>query len=343
MNNINIEYLEKLISPYDLKNELNLKYEDMEFINESRKEINKNLNDSKGKMVVLMGPCSIHNYNETLEYANFIKEMKNKYKNILLIMRVYFEKPRTIKGWKGYLYDPLLNESNNIKLGLYNTRKLLIEITKMKIPIATEFLDTIIPQYIDDLISWGCIGARTVESQLHRQLASGLSMFIGFKNRTDGNIDIAINGMLSSREKHSFLGIDINGCASIIHTNGNKNNGIILRGSDTSDNINEDILNKTNKLLEKNKLNKCIIIDVSHGNTLINNKKDYKKQLDNINKIIELNKNFKYIKGIMIESNINEGKQNINDIPLKHGISITDGCINLQDSEKILIKINNII
>jgi 3-deoxy-7-phosphoheptulonate synthase len=342
MNNINIDFIEKLITPLELKNELNLKYDDIVFIENSRKKLYEYFNNNN-KQIIIVGPCSIHNYNECIEYAKFIEKSIKKYDNLFIIMRLYFEKPRTINGWKGYLYDPNLDNSNNIKSGIYNTRKLLLEITKMKIPIGTEFLDTIIPQYIDDLISWGCIGARTVESQLHRQLASGLSMFIGFKNRTDGDIKIAINGMLSAREPHTFLGIDINGKASIIHTNGNNNNCIILRGSSISNNINEETLIYTTNLLNSNGLNPNIIIDLSHGNSLENGKHNYKKQIENIDLIISLKKQFNNITGIMIESNINENKQNINNKPLKYGISITDACINIKQTDDIFIKLNSIL
>lgn len=341
MNNINIDFIEKLITPYELKNDLNLKYDDMIFIENSRRKLSEYLNNEKEKLIVIVGPCSVHNYNECIEYAKFIQESMETYKNLFIIMRLYFEKPRTINGWKGYLYDPNLDNSNNIKIGIYNTRKLLLEITKMKIPIATEFLDTIIPQYIDDLITWGCIGARTVESQLHRQLASGLSMFIGFKNRTDGNIEIAINAMLAAQNAHTFLGIDINGKASIIHTNGNNNSNIILRGSSKCDNINEETLINTTNLLNSNKLNSNIIIDLSHGNSLENGKKNYKKQIENIDLIISLKKKFNNILGVMIESNIYENKQDINNKPLKYGISITDACISIEQTKKILIKLNN--
>ena len=348
MNNININSLEKLSSPYDIKNNLNIIYEDSIFIQESRTNINKYLNKNNSnnnldnKLVLFVGPCSIHNYDECIEYAKFIKKSIKKYKNLFIVMRLYFEKPRTIKGWKGYLYDPLLDNSNNIKFGIYNTRKLLIEITKMRIPIATEFLDTIIPQYIDDLITWGCIGARTVESQLHRQLASGLSMFIGFKNRTDGNIDIAVNAMISAHEKHSFFGIDINGKAAIIHTNGNKNTALILRGSTSNNNINIETLEYSTKLLKKNNLNNNIIIDLSHGNTIHNGEKNYKKQIDNINLILSLKKQFCNITALMIESNINEDNQDINNKPLKYGISVTDKCINIDDTDDIFKLLNNL-
>ena len=165
MNNINIESIRKLITPYELKNELNLKYEDRQFIEDSRIKINNIINNRSDKMLVIVGPCSIHNYNECIEYAKKLKEMSDEFENLYVVIRIYVEKPRTVGGWKGFLYDPDLNETNNISDGLEKTRKLLLEITKLNIPIATEFLDTILPQYIDDLISWGCIGARTVKNQ----------------------------------------------------------------------------------------------------------------------------------------------------------------------------------
>ena len=194
--------------------------------------------------------------------------MLSEFVNIYIVIRLYVEKPRTISGWKGFLYDPDLNETNNISKGLEITRKLLIEITRLRLPIATEFLDTIIPQYIDDLVSWGCIGARTVESQLHRQLASGLSISIGFKNRTDGNIDVAINGMLSAKNAHSFLGIDMNGNASIVNTTGNNNTCLVLRGGNGKKNLYLDNILDVVKKLDIMKCNKNIIIDVSHDNSI---------------------------------------------------------------------------
>ena len=342
MNNININSIKKLKTPYEIKNEFNINYEDTLFINNCRNTINNILCGKSKKKIIIVGPCSIHNYEECLEYATMIKKYMAEFSNLYIVIRLYFEKPRTINGWKGFLYDPELNGSNKIDIGLSETRKLLIEITKMRIPIATEFLDTIIPQYIDDLISWGCIGARTVESQLHRQLASGLSMGIGFKNRTDGNKIIAINGMLSCKEPHSFLGIDINGCASIINTNGNKNTCIVLRGDCINgNNFNTSNIVETKLLLEKNNLNKGIIIDTSHDNTLCNGKKNFKQQIDNCKYISNEWKINQNIIGLMIESNINEGKQNIDNKPLKNGISITDGCINLNDTYNILIELNN--
>lgn len=343
MNNINIESIKKLETPYEIKNNYNINYDDILFINESRNTINNIINGNSNKKIIIVGPCSIHDYHQCITYAKFIQKCISEFSNIFIVIRLYFEKPRTIKGWKGFLYDPDLDNTNDISKGLIMTRKLLIEITKMRIPIATEFLDTIIPQYIDDLISWGCIGARTVESQLHRQLASGLSMAIGFKNRTDGNKDIAINAMLASKEKHSFLGVNINGRASIVNTNGNTNTCIVLRGDcNNGHNFDSENINITKKMLNEKNLNESIIVDVSHDNTLINNKKNYKEQINNVEIILNMWKsNDHTICGIMIESNINEDKQSINDKPLKYGISITDGCINIEDTYDLLKNINN--
>jgi len=343
MNNINIDSIKKLETPYEIKNNYNINYDDILFINESRNTINNIINGNSNKKIIIVGPCSIHDYHQCITYAKFIQKCISEFSNIFIVIRLYFEKPRTIKGWKGFLYDPDLDNTNDISKGLIMTRKLLIEITKMRIPIATEFLDTIIPQYIDDLISWGCIGARTVESQLHRQLASGLSMAIGFKNRTDGNKEIAINAMLASQEKHSFLGVNINGRASIVNTNGNKNTCIVLRGDCINGcNFDSNNINITKKMLNEKNLNQSIIVDVSHDNTLIDNKKNYKEQINNVEIILNMWKSDQHIIcGIMIESNINENKQSINDKPLKYGISITDGCINIEDTYDLLNNINN--
>jgi 3-deoxy-7-phosphoheptulonate synthase len=342
MNNINVDSITKLETPYEIKNTYNINYDDILFINNSRTIINNIIIGKNKKKMIIVGPCSIHNYEECIKYAEFIKKCIIDFPNIFIVIRLYFEKPRTVMGWKGYLYDPDLDNSNNIGKGLIETRKLLIEITKMRIPIATEFLDTIIPQYIDDLISFGCIGARTVESQLHRQLASGLSMAIGFKNRTDGNKEIAINAMLASKESHSFLGVNINGRASIVNTNGNKNTCIVLRGDCVNGvNFDEENITITENLLSSKKLNKGIIIDVSHDNTLENGKKNYKKQINNLESILNMwLKQKNNICGVMIESNLNEGKQSINDKPLQYGISITDGCIDTNSTYNVLNTIN---
>lgn len=335
MNNININSITNIISPKDLKLKYPINDNDIEFIENSRKTVKDIMKKTIKKKIIIVGPCSIHDYQLTIDYANFLKKMKEKYPKNMIIMRMYFEKPRTITGWKGFLYDPDINETNNIEKGLELTRQLLIEITKMKIPIATEFLDTIIPQYIDDLITWGCIGARTTESQLHRQLASGLTIPIGFKNSTSGDIEIAINASKSAAVSHSFLSVDENGKVSIVHTKGNQNTGIVLRGS-----------NKTGSNIMYNNINKHsnIIIDLSHDNTLKDGKKDFKEQINNVDVILQLLKNNTILNnnldGIMIESNIKSGNQPITS-HLEYGISITDKCLDLIDTEQIFQKCDN--
>lgn len=302
-----------------------------DFINESRKTIENILSGKDDRMLVIVGPCSIHNYVQAIEYAKKLHE--GKYKNLFIVMRVYFEKPRTCLGWKGLIYDPYLDNSNKIPDGLLIARKLLIELTKMKIPIGLEFLDTITPQYLADLVSWGAIGARTSESQVHRHLASGLSMPVGFKNLTDGNIIKAIEGAKSASYSQAFLGIDENGCSSCIETTGNQFTHIILRGGITP-NYNEDNIKNVSELLKKNNLNNNnkIIIDCSHDNS----EKNYKRQglVAVYTRRLHLTKKYP-ICGIMIESNINEGSQKIST-NLLHGVSVTDSCINIEDTFYLL-------
>lgn len=303
------------------------------FINESRNTIENILSGKDNRMLVIVGPCSIHNYDQAIEYAKKLHEVK--YENLYIVMRVYFEKPRTCLGWKGLIYDPYLDNSNKIPEGLLMARKLLIELTKMEIPIGLEFLDTITPQYLADLVSWGAIGARTSESQVHRHLASGLSMPIGFKNLTDGNVIKAIEGAKSASFPQAFLGIDENGQSSFIETIGNQFSHIILRGGTTT-NYNEDNINNVSELLDKNTLyglnkNK-IIIDCSHDNS----EKNYKRQglVAVYTRRLHLTKKYP-ICGIMIESNINEGNQKIS-ANLLYGVSVTDSCINIEDTFYLL-------
>jgi 3-deoxy-7-phosphoheptulonate synthase len=250
-------------------------------------------------------------------------------------MRVYFEKPRSRVGWKGFIYDPDLDDSFNINKGLELARKLLLELTQMQIPIGCEFLDTITPQYLSDLVSWGAIGARTSESQIHRQLASGLSMPIGFKNLTSGDYDKAIDGIMSAMYPHNFLAIDDKGIASHVITKGNKNSHLILRGGDQPNYDEEDII-KITKALEKEKINSGIIVDCSHGNS----QKEYNRQLlvaQYLNRLRYLNK---YpIRGIMLESNIDKGNQKIST-NMKKGVSVTDACIDFGTTNRLLMRLN---
>lgn len=332
IENINVDTLEKLSTPKELKNMLKIKKFDF------REDIINILNNVDKRFIVIIGPCSIHNTSEALDYAKKLSKLRKKYLDkLFIIMRVYFEKPRTTVGWKGLINDPDLDDSCNINKGLYISRKLMINISNLDLPIGCEFLDTISPEYICDLVSWGAIGARTTESQCHRQLASGLSMPIGFKNTTSGSIKIAIDAIKSGKNCHTFLGINEDGNASIIKTNGNDNCHIILRGGNGKTNYDEESIISTYEEMEKNGVKPNIIVDCSHGNS----NKDYRNQPKVVRNIIEqLKKSRKYIKGIMIESNIFEGNQKISD-NMKYGVSVTDSCISFENSELLLDELYN--
>jgi len=333
---INIDNIKTIPSPIDLINEYSLDENDTLFINDSREIIKNILLGTDPRLLVIIGPCSIHDTKIALEYANHVKEFQLRNPNLYIVMRVYFEKPRSRHGWKGFIYDPDLDETYNINKGLRLARELLVKLTKLKIPIGCEFLDTISPQYLSDTVSWGAIGARTSESQIHRQLASGLSMPIGFKNLTDGDYKKAIDGMISARYQHHFLAIDYNGNASHVTTKGNQYSHLILRGG-IEPNYYQDNIEEISIELRKEKINTGLIIDCSHGNS----QKEYIKQIlvaCSINKLILLNK---YpVRGVMIESNLFEGNQKLTK-EIKYGISITDGCIDINSSLNILSVLNS--
>ncbi|QJC37475.1 3-deoxy-7-phosphoheptulonate synthase [Enterobacteriaceae endosymbiont of Donacia thalassina] len=330
-----------LITPKELKDKLPISQEIKKQILNSRKIISNIISGEDHRLLIICGPCSIHNIDEAIEYSNFLKKTFSKVNNnIYLVMRVYFEKPRTILGWKGLINDPYMDKSFNINKGLYLARKLLIKLVKNNISLATEILDPNTLGYLDDLLSWIAIGARTVESQIHREIASLVTIPVGFKNNTDGNIFSAINAIQASAIEHHFISLDQNGKICIVDTKGNKNCHIILRGG-KKPNYDKFNLLKCEKALLKVKLKPKIMIDCSHGNS----NKDFKKQILVIESIIsQIKEGNNSIMGIMIESYINEGNQilNINNYKrLKYGISITDGCINLQTTKNILYKINN--
>ena len=327
MNNIRINNITKLISPINLINKYSITDDDKTFIQNARNNIVNILNKKIDKKLIIVGPCSIHDIKSAKEYCLFLKEEQKKYKNLYLVMRCYFEKPRTTIGWKGLIYDPLLDNTHNINLGLELARELLIFCIKNKVATSTEFVDSIVPQYIADLICWSAIGARTTSSQVHRQLASGLSMPVGFKNDINGNIDIAIDSIISANNEHSFMGINEYGVSSIVSTTGNNDCHIILRGGNNKPNYYEqDIFYTTCKLGNK-KLNQSVVVDFSHGNSL----KLHKKQIEvciNICNQLKTNNN---IVGVMIESNLVEGNQKVSDNMI-YGKSITDSCLNLDDT-----------
>ena len=329
----------KVPAPYELVNKHPINDEISKLVYGTRNEISQILHDKDDRLFVVVGPCSIHDPKSAIEYAERLTEESKKFnENLLLIMRVYFEKPRTTVGWKGLINDPDINETFNIAKGVEIARKLLIDIANLGLPAGTEFLDPISPQYVTDVISWGAIGARTAESQIHRELASGLSCPIGIKNGTDGGLKAAIDGIQAANHSHVFLGATKEADIAMLKTAGNIDTHIILRGGKTP-NYDKDSVENTLIALREAEVNESIMIDASHGNS----QKKFKEQIpviDSIsNQIIEGNKN---IKGIMIESHLNEGNQKISD-NLKYGQSITDACMGWEDTIKCLEKLNTAV
>lgn len=336
ITNTNIVEIKELFRPMDIVHKYNIDQSDSEFICKSRKTIESILQGEDTRLLVIVGPCSIHDYNLAIEYAKWLSEVQTRFPHLFLVMRVYFEKPRTRKGWKGFIYDPDLDDSFQIDKGLDLARKLLLEITKMRVPIGSEFLDAITPQYLADLISWGAIGARTSESQIHRQLASGLSMPVGFKNLTSGDYEKAIDGIISARNPHNFLGIDDLGKASHVITKGNKHGHLILRGG-LEPNYSEQHLENITASLKKENISTGFIVDCSHGNS----KKEYNRQILVALYIKRLFFTGKYpIRGIMLESNLKKGNQPL-CFPLLPGVSITDACIDVETTGILLSLLNN--
>ena len=335
-DDIRIDEIRQLLPPSLLLSELPILESSAQLINSTRSDIDSVLNGLSDKLLVVVGPCSIHDQKAAIEYADHVRKWISKYSNdLLIVMRVYFEKPRTTVGWKGLINDPSLDNSFDINNGLKIARSLLSEINEMGVPAGTEFLDAISPQYYADLISWGAIGARTTESQIHRELASGLSMPIGFKNGTGGSIKIAVDGIKAASQPHHFLSVTKQGVSGIVKTRGNKSCHIILRGSSNGPNCDSDSVNETSKLLKDNDLPGQLMVDCSHGNSL----KDYRKQVSVAENLSEqISNGSKDIASVMIESNLVEGNQKIssNLSDLVYGQSVTDSCVGLEDTEKIL-------
>ena len=324
-----------LIPPRQLHHDLPLDYTSANTVSNTRESIKNILHKNDTRLLVIVGPCSIHDIEAAKEYAQYIKQFRDRFHHKLeIVMRVYFEKPRTTIGWKGLINDPHLDDSYDINTGLRQARGLLSYLASIGIPSATELLDPIVPQYIADLISWTAIGARTTESQTHREMASGLSMPIGFKNGTDGSVNTAINAMQSAARSHHFLGVNNDGFASIVNTTGNPDTHIVLRGGNKGPNYDKDHITNISQDLLSNNLPKKVMIDCSHGNS----NKDYKKQSDvlhNISKQIE--KGEKNILGVMIESHLKAGNQKLGKKEdLEYGKSITDACIDIQTTEDLL-------
>jgi 3-deoxy-7-phosphoheptulonate synthase len=293
------------------------------------------IGDAEDRLLVVVGPCSIHDPGAAVEYAERLLPLRARLsKELLVVMRVYFEKPRTTVGWKGLINDPKLDGSFAINAGLRLARKLLVDLADLGMPAATEFLDTITPQFIADLIAWGAIGARTTESQIHRELASGLSMPVGFKNGTDGSVQIAIDAIRAARDPHHFLSVTKQGISAIVATNGNDACHVILRGGKTGPNYDAASVDDVAHALSKAGLPPRVMVDCSHGNS----SKDYRRQPEVARAVgAQLALGSRAILGVMLESNLVEGRQEVTPgVPLVRGQSITDACLGLDETERVL-------
>jgi 3-deoxy-7-phosphoheptulonate synthase len=333
--NLRIDGVRPLLSPAILMEELPISPEGEKTVDAARRGVKDILLGQDDRIVVVVGPCSIHDPSAALKYAELLKGTAERLKaDLQIIMRVYFEKPRTTVGWKGLINDPNLDESFEINKGLRIGRKLLCDLTAMGVPCGCEFLDPISPQYISGLVSWGAIGARTTESQVHRELASGLSMPIGFKNGTDGTIKIAVDAVMSSARPHHFLGVTEQGLAGVVSTKGNPECHVILRGGATGPNYDAENVKKTADALAKAGLPRALMVDCSHGNS----SKDYRRQPAVAQAIAEqLAAGSRDIMGVMIESNLVEGNQSHEPgKKLTYGQSITDACISWESTEPVL-------
>ena len=337
VENINIEPPEILITPAQLKREIPLSESAREVISQGRTDIENILERNDHRVIVVVGPCSIHDLKAAQEYAVRLKALAEKVSDTLLIvMRVYFEKPRTTTGWKGLINDPFMNDSFKITDGLHIGRQLLHDILEIGLPTATEALDPISPQYMQDLIAWSAIGARTTESQTHREMASGLSSSVGFKNGTDGSLTVAINALQSVASPHRFLGINSDGNVSVVTTKGNPYAHVVLRGGNGKPNYDSVSVSICEQELEAAGIAPNIMVDCSHANS----NKDHNLQplvLDNVtNQILEGNKS---IIGVMIESHLNGGNQKLssNADEMAYGVSVTDACIDWETTETSLV------
>ena len=331
---------QELVSPQEIIDSISPSEKGFATIIKARNQIKNILNKSDNKFMIVVGPCSIHDVDAAKEYATRLKKLSSSLSdNSLVVMRVYFEKPRTVIGWKGLINDPDLDGSFRINKGIRIARKLLIDLAEMEIPCGHEFLDLVSPQYVSDLISWGAIGARTTESQSHRELASGLSCPVGFKNGTDGSLQIAIDAMNAARHSHSFLSVTKEGKSAIFNTAGNDDCHIIHRGGNNKSNFGSDDVKNSVRILEQNGMRPNIMIDASHANS----NKDFKMQskvVDDVkNQLLSGEKN---IIGIMLESNLVEGNQKISSRDkLVYGQSITDSCIGWEETENIILDLDD--
>ncbi len=339
-DDLRIRAVRPLLPPAILMEEIPLTDRAAELVSNSRRTIAKCLAGEDPRQVVVVGPCSIHDPIAALDYAQQMKVIMDRYADqLFFVMRAYFEKPRTTVGWKGLINDPVLDGSFRINEGLRIARKLLAELAELGIPAGTEFLDTTVPQHIADLISWGAIGARTSESQTHRELASGLSMPVGFKNATDGSVRTAVDAVLAAREPHWFPGTSKQGVSAILQTTGNNTCHIILRGgSRTGPNYDQKHVSDASAMLEKETLPTKLMVDFSHANS----RKDHLRQIEVGKDVAVQIEAGSTIFGVMIESNLVEGRQNYGPNAV-YGQSVTDACMNIEQTEGVLEALANAV
>ncbi|MEM1442350.1 MAG: 3-deoxy-7-phosphoheptulonate synthase [Verrucomicrobiota bacterium] len=336
LDDVRIDSLKQLIAPTILMEEIPVSPKAAEVVSTARAQIGDILAAKDDRLLAVVGPCSIHDTEAALEYADHLAAAKEKYADdLLLVMRVYFEKPRTTVGWKGLINDPHLDESYDINEGVAIARKLLLGIAEKGISAGTEFLDTISPQFYADLISWGAIGARTTECQLHRELASGLSMPVGFKNGTSGNYQIAIDAIQSASQPHRFLSVTKSGDSAIVATKGNETCHVILRGGKSGPNYDRETVAEVRKALIEKDLEPSLMLDCSHANS----GKDFRNQPGVAAEIgAQVATGDTSIRAVMIESNLKEGAQKIQQdrSQLEYGVSVTDSCVSWETTEAML-------
>ena len=333
-DDLRISAVRALIAPQLLLEELPIDTASLATVTSARQAVHRVLHGADDRLVTVVGPCSIHDYGAAMEYASRLHRAAHRHAaDLLVVMRVYFEKPRTTVGWKGFINDPRLDGSFAINEGLRLARKLLLEINHMGMPCGTEFLDLLSPQYISDLIAWGAIGARTTESQTHRQLASGLSCPVGFKNGTDGSIRVAVDALRAAAAPHAFMGMTKTGQAAIFETVGNEDCHVILRGGKVP-NYDAASVDAAAKELSAAGLAPHLMVDFSHANS----SKQYQKQVEvGADVAAQLARGEERIVGVMVESHLNPGRQDlVPGQPLAHGVSITDACLGWEDTERVL-------
>ncbi|MGI2257778.1 3-deoxy-7-phosphoheptulonate synthase [Shewanella sp. GXUN23E] len=335
IENVHITAENVLITPTELKSALPLSEHARQFVLRSRKTVSDIVHKRDNRILVVAGPCSIHDLDAAKEYAHKLKKLHDELQDqFFILMRVYFEKPRTTVGWKGLINDPDMDGSFDVEKGLHLARDLMLYLAELELPVATEALDPISPQYLSELVTWSAIGARTTESQTHREMASGLSMPVGFKNGTDGKLDVAINALQAAASSHRFMGINQAGQVALLQTNGNPDGHVILRGGEQP-NYDAQSIRQCEQRLHQAGLNARLVVDCSHGNS----NKDHRRQplvcQDVFGQIVRGNTS---IIGIMLESHLNEGNQS-SSLPysqLKYGVSVTDACIDWPATESVL-------